>query len=364
MSSPNAALILAGGGGTRLWPLSRPERPKPFIPDFPAPGPSLIAQTVQRLEGLIDPKQIFIIANPSHRDALREALPGWDPRQLILEPAEKNTAAAIAFALAWVQEHRGILPQWAILPADHCIAEPQKFAQILEHALTCAQSSGQIVTLGIPATHPSSQFGYIRIRPGADPQVYDGMGFTEKPAEEQAQTWIEEGDYVWNAGIFVGTHHALTQAFIRHCPELWSAVRDCIRSPERARARFAALPGQPFDRAIMEKLERFKLVALDAGWNDVGQWQRAAQELASDEHNNAVSDSKDGQTLLIESSNCKVWNHGHQIAIIGANNLSVIVDNGRVLVVAKGHEHNVAQAHATFVSPSVPAMSDVDPQSD
>lgn len=363
MTPPNAALIMAGGGGTRLWPLSRPERPKPFIPDFPTPGPCLIAQTIGRLDGLIDPEHIFIVANPSHARALREALPGWDPKQLILEPAAKNTAAAIAYALASVQ-HRGITPQWAILPADHRIARPHAFARTLQKALACAKNSEEIVTLGIPADRPSSEFGYIQVRPSADPQILEGLGFTEKPAKEQAQAWIDQGDHVWNAGIFVGTHQTLTQAFAAHTPALWSSVLECVKDPRSAKQRFAKLESQPFDRAIMERLERFKVLPLDAGWNDVGQWQRAALELSPDERGNAVSGSASKETLLVDAQNCKVWNQGQQVAIIGAQDLCVIVDNGQILVVAKGHEHKVAQASKHFVSPTAAATSDVEPISE
>lgn len=365
MSSSNAALILAGGGGTRLWPLSRPERPKPFIPDFPTPGPSLIAQTIERLEGLVDRERIFIIANRRHLPALQLALPGWEPEQIILEPAAKNTAAAIAYALAWVQEHRGILPQWIVLPADHCIASPEKFRSSLGQALTCAQHSGEIVTLGIPAIWPSSQFGYIHIRPSSEPQLFDGLGFTEKPARAQAQRWIDQGDHVWNAGIFVGTHHTLVSAIQNHAPEIWKEVCDAIQDPAAARDHFDQLESQPFDRAVMEKLARFKLVPLDAGWNDVGEWQRAAQELSPDDHDNAVSGSAaKAQTLLVDAQNCKVWNQGQQVAVIGARDLCVVVDKGTILVVAKGHEHKVAQASAYFVSGDTLTTSDAEHSSE
>lgn len=364
MSSPYAALILAGGGGTRLWPLSRPDRPKPYIPDFPGPGPSLLAQTVDRLSGVIDDQHIFIVANPSHEAALRRALPGWDPNQIIFEPAAKNTAAAIAYGLTWVEKHRGIMPQWAVLPADHCIASPERFGPTLRRALTCANQSNEIVTLGIPARSPSSQFGYIQIRPSADPQVFDGLGFTEKPDRAQAKAWIDQGDHVWNAGIFIGTHRVLTQAFVDHCPELWNSIQAAVKDPTRAKQHFAALDSQPFDRAIMEKLHRFKLVALDAGWNDVGQWQRAAQELNADPQGNAISGATAQDTLVIDGRNCKVFNQGQQVAIIGAQDLCVVVDQGRVLVVAKGHEHKVAQASAHFVSPRDEATSDLEPPSE
>lgn len=350
MNTPRAALILAGGGGTRLWPLSRPERPKPFIPDFPRQGPSLIEQTLARLQGVVDPKHIFIVSSAQHVQALRKALPGWDQRQLIIEPAARNTAAAIAYGLAWVQEKQGLPPLWSILPADHCVAHPAQFRASLEQGLTLASTTRELVTLGIKATHPSTQFGYIQVAPTEQAGVFRGVSFTEKPERDLAKAWLDGGQHVWNAGMFLGEHQSFVGALQTHCPRLWETALACVRSPASNQASFEALPKEPFDRAVMEKLPSFGVVGLDAGWNDVGQWQRAGQELDRDPQGNGLVQGSGAHSELIDARNCSVWNQDAQVVIVGAEDLSVIVDRGRILIVASGHEDKVQQVSARVQS--------------
>lgn len=345
MTLPRAALILAGGGGTRLWPLSRPDRPKPFIPNFPRPGPSLIAQTVERLEGVIPPEHIYIVSSAQHVEALHQALGGWDSGQLIIEPAARNTAAAIAYGLAWVQEHRGLDAVWAILPADHCVRQRDQFRTSLEEALQLASHDPQLVTMGIQPTYPSTQFGYIRVAEQGKKHLR-GLSFTEKPDRQRAKAWLDAGDYVWNAGIFLGRAQSVRQAMQEHCPNIWSGAEASVREPAQAKAQFEALQSTPFDRAVMEKLSSFSVLPLDAGWNDVGQWARAGQELTRDDQGNASVDAAAAHTQMIDAQGCSVWNQDAQVTIIGARDLSVVVDQGRILVVAAGHEDKVSEATA------------------
>lgn len=351
MAQDYAALILAGGGGTRLWPLSLPEHPKPFLRDFPRRGPSLIEQTISRLEGLIDQGSIYIVVSAQHLDALRSVLPGWDSARLIVEPAARNTAAAIAYGLCWVAEHHGQRPTWAVLPADHRVRAPNSFRTSLNRALQDAQHGRRLLTLGITPSFPSSDYGYIRVDPASESPVRQGLGFTEKPDRTRAQAWIASGDHLWNAGIFVAAHERFEAALLEHCPEILNAARACATKQPNALAAFAQLQSLPFDRAVMEKLERFGVVELDAGWSDVGQWQRAAQELPRDSQRNAWVSGVGARTQLVQSEDCSVWNRDAEVAIIGARDLCVVVHQGRVLVVGKGHEDKVAQMVASFSAP-------------
>lgn len=350
MHRPRAALILAGGAGTRLWPLSRPLRPKPFIPDFPVPGPSLIEQSIERLQGVIDPQNIFIVTARSHIEALRKALPGWAQSQMIVEPAAKNTAAAIAYGLAWVQTQRNITPDWGVFPADHRVRQPDKFRECLDRAMTLAAEQDTLFTLGIHPTEPSSQYGYIHVAPTTTQGVFEGIAFTEKPERQRAQAWIDRRDHLWNAGVFIGSHSRFIKAMTEHCPQIWETASAAARGEKESLTTFEALPSQPFDRAVMEALDRFGVVTLDAGWNDVGQWARAGQELKRDANDNGCVQGPNGQTFLSDARGCSVWNSDAKISIIGAQNISVVADQGRILIVAKGHEDTVQLASKRFSS--------------
>lgn len=348
MSKQPAALILAGGGGARLWPLSKPERPKPFIPDFPVPGPSLIEQTISRLQGLVDPERIFIVTNPAHQAALRGVLPDWPARQLVLEPAARNTAAAIAYALAWIQETHGIEPLWAVLPADHRVERETCFRSRLGEGFAQASSHEAIITLGVQPTHPSTQFGYIKVAPTQQPRLFRGLAFREKPSQREAQALLAQGDYLWNAGLFIGSHSSFVQSFRAHSPEVWSCALRCVQDPQTHGDAFAALPKEPFDRAVMEKLPSFGVIRLDAGWNDVGQWHRAGQALPRDEQGNGLVQGSQAHSVLLETHNCSVWNRDAEIALVGTRDLSVIVQDGRILIVAQGYEDQVQSLGPLF----------------
>lgn len=361
MTQDYAALILAGGGGTRLWPLSQPEHPKPFLRDFPVRGPSLIEQTILRLEGLIERDSIYIVVSARHLDALRSVLPGWDEARFIVEPAARNTAAAIAYGLCWVAEHHRRRPIWAVLPADHRVGEPSSFRASLGCALQSAQAGQQLLTLGVTPTFPSSDYGYIQIDPTGSPPLRRGLGFSEKPDRARAQAWIESGDHLWNAGIFVAAHTRFEAAMHEHCADIWSAAQACAEAQADGQIRFERLQGQAFDRAVMEKLRYFGVVELDAGWSDVGQWQRAGQELPRDHNQNACVTGAEAQTQLVRAKGCSVWNRDAQVAIIGAKDLSVVVHQGRVLVVGKGHEDKVAQMVAAFASSQGQARGEDEP---
>jgi mannose-1-phosphate guanylyltransferase len=296
MTNPLYALILAGGTGERFWPLSRRARPKQLLQLVS--DKTLLEETVDRLDGLVPPGRILIPKNVDQETAVRELLPGLPPENIVAEPSKRDTAAAIALATAWVaaRHHRATM---LVLPADHVIKDRAAFQQTMQTAARAAEETGALVTIGIKPTWACPGFGYIEQGVPAPLQgrptpndVFRVLRFREKPNAELADTFVRNGNFRWNAGMFVWSVSTVLSEFNRHAPVLADFISQ-IRAPgnwERAlRDRFSALPRISFDYAIMEKADRVIMVEANFDWDDVGSWRAVASYLAQDENENAAN---------------------------------------------------------------------------
>ncbi len=339
------AIIMAGGAGTRLWPASVAARPKHVIPGLGADGASLLGATLDRIEPLIPVSNVRVVTTEDQVDALLAAVPALHREQLVVEPEGRNTAPCIALVAAMLETTTPADATLCILPADHGVADPASFLRSLGAACEVAARRDTICTLGIHPTGPSTGYGYLQRSEtplsGSDhadaPAAYDVLRFTEKPDAITASRFLSEGNYVWNAGIFVSTLGRLTRDLARHCGATFTPLRDAIAGAAAAphdaiAAAYAGLEPAPIDIALMEKLDDLCVVDCDAGWSDLGSWSSVAAHLKGDSTNCVQTAGVAARTSIEESEGCLVWNEGARVGVLGMNDVAVIVANGRVLV--------------------------------
>lgn len=330
-------IILCGGSGTRLWPLSRKSYPKQFVPLLG--DQSLLGLTLERLSHLSS--TVGCVASEDHRFLVAEEM-----RQagltgpLLLEPSARNTAAAMALA-ALQAEAKDLL---LFCPADHYIPNAQAFAQMVQEGAQLA-SAGSIVLFGVSPTHPATGYGYIQV------QGADVLRFVEKPTRQAAQDMLTAGGYYWNAGIFLSQASVLLEALRAHAPDILAGTEaayeagskesfegfDFVRPEAKA---FAAIRSESIDYAVMEKAQGLKLVPFAGDWSDVGSWAAVAELVPSD----ATGNQPLGHALMLESSNTFVHSPHRPTVALGVDNL-VIVDTPDALLVAhKDKAEEVKQA--------------------
>ncbi len=359
-SAPDClALIMAGGGGTRLWPASTQDRPKQLMSLLPArsgeTSDSLLAATVSRIRDVIETRDVYVVTTANMADTVAADVPALERAQIIGEPMGRNTAPCVALAYHSIVARlraRGWSGQridqavLTIMPADHHIAQPARFLAALRAAVAHARSESTFVTLGIPPDHPSTAYGYIErgdepvtLPDGpvsGRPITYPGVRFVEKPDTARAAAYLETGRYLWNAGLFVVRLGTLRAAFEQHAPAIWSALAECETAETvdtRARvaeAAYASIEAVAFDIAIMERLPRFRVVLADVGWTDLGSWRAVHALLPHDARGNASAGAR--QVALVDCDDSMVWSEDADVAVIGLEGVAVICSGGRVLV--------------------------------
>lgn len=336
-------VILAGGQGTRFWPLSRAERPKQFLPI--TGDTSLLQETVDRLLTRFEKQEIYIATGRRYEPLVRSQLPWLQPRQLIIEPAARNTAPCIGLAAMRVME------DWpgetmAVLPADHVIRDKAGFLEALHFADSIARE-GWLVTFGIRPTFPSTGFGYLErgelIRNSESLKSYRVRRFTEKPRLETAESFVDSGQYYWNSGMFVWTPETILAAIERHMPALAKSLREVNRQgPESpgGSAVFESIEKVSIDFGVMEKVDDVALVEVEVGWNDVGSWKAVADVRPPDNHG-IVSNTR---AVSIGSKDCIVHSSsGKLVALVGLENVVVVETPDAILVCEADRSQDVRE---------------------
>lgn len=324
------AVVMAGGSGTRLWPLSRAAHPKQFL--ALNGDDTMLQATFNRLDGL-DIQSSVTICNEEHRFFVAEQLREIDCLgPIILEPFGRNTAPAIALAALLSQESED--PLLLVLAADHVIQNEVEFTKTVMDAIPLAES-GKLVTFGIVAHEPNTGYGYIK---KGEPQ---GPGFAvdafvEKPSIEVAKDYLELGDYFWNSGMFLFKTSRYLEELKKHRPDIYEACQLSMESTSRDNdflrineLAFDACPSVSIDYAVMEKTDDAVVIPMDAGWSDIGSWSSLWDISDKDDNGNATY----GDVMLHESHNCYTRTDGKLVAVIGVDDL-VIVSTKDVLVVA------------------------------
>jgi len=354
MSVTLLPMILSGGAGTRLWPLSREAAPKPFMP-LPD-GETLLGKTAGRALALPNVDTLLTVTNRDYYFHTKDTYAGVEAATCVylLEPFGRNTAPAVALG-ALCAKARGMANRvLLVMPADHLIRDQSAFADAVARAAALA-ASGMLVTFGIAPTHPETGFGYIdcgAMLPAADshaPSAYRVRRFVEKPALATARDYLTAGHYVWNSGMFAFTAGAILDAFARHAPGVLAAVRPVAQSLadlgtsamlEIDAALFAAVPDISIDYAIMERAAEAGEVAVVRGsfdWSDVGSWQAVAALTATDDDGNAGH----GERIAIATRGTYVHADERVVATVGVENLVIVDTPDAVLVAHRDHLQRV-----------------------
>jgi len=330
------ALIMAGGGGTRLWPLSRNNRPKQLLPLVE--DRSMFQIVVERLAPLLPPERIFVVTGQNHVNDLKESTPQIPPENFVVEPFGMNTAPAVGLGTAHIQR-RDPQAVIAVLTADHHIADKAKFRHVLATAGEMA-TRGHIVTLGIAPTFPSTGYGYIRrgalLNEINDFQVYHAEGFTEKPDRETAEAFLASGLYSWNSGMFIFQVERIMNEYARQQPELFALLQDirgAIGTGQYEATLHKTWPHMPrlsIDYAVMEDAEHMAVIPVDMGWSDIGSWKTLYDVLDHDKNAN-VTRGQGRDHILSETTGTFVYSD-KRVVTIGIEDL-VIVDTDDVLFV-------------------------------
>lgn len=330
-------VILSGGSGTRLWPLSRASYPKQFVRLFDN-SPNLLGATLDRLKLAETFEAPIIVCNDEHRFLIREEVEraGIEPQRIILEPVARNTAAAVTVAaLAAEQQSPGSI--LAVMPSDHVVLHEEAFIDAINAAARVAETR-KIVLLGIEPREAHTGYGYIRQGAELDGTVgaYAVDDFCEKPDRKTAETYLASGSYFWNSGIFVFSAQAFLDEVQRLAPLILEQASAALEKASEDlgflrldRAAFADAPDISIDRAVMEKTGAAAMLPLDAGWSDVGSWASVWETETHDERGNTIH----GDALLLESSGCYVHSERSLVAAIGVEDL-IVVDTPDALLVA------------------------------
>ncbi len=346
----NVAVIMAGGSGTRLWPLSRQRRPKQFLRLFG--GRSLIQLSYDRLRSLFAPGDIYVITLAEQLPIVAEELPDIPAENLIGEPAARDTANAVALSAAILHE-RNPDTVMGIFTADHVIRPVEQFARTVKYAFELAEKEPSLlVTFGIKPTHPHTGLGYIEIESqlrgaGTDHASYRVRAFHEKPAEPRAKEYIDSGRYFWNSGMFVWRTATVLDQLRQFLPESHEGATRVAqawgggRGPAVAAEVYPALKRISIDYAVLEKAQSIATVLMPVEWLDVGSWTALPSVLGADEHGNTAGAPV---TMLQGAKNTIIAGEGdHLIAAIGVEDLVIVHSDDATLICRRDQAHRIRE---------------------
>ncbi len=340
------AVIMAGGSGTRFWPLSRRKHPKQLLELF-GRG-TLLGQTVARIRDFIPPARTYIFTNEVVRGEVARRLPGIPSAQIVAEPAARNTAPTIGLAAHEIlaRDRDGLM---VVLPSDHVILKPAAFRRALGTACRLAATEGRSVTLGLRPTRPDTGYGYVRLgrleaRAGGQ-EVYRVEKFTEKPPLRLARRYLASGRYLWNGGMFIWRASTLIANLERYKPEMARALAQIaaaggVRSRPTLRRLYPRLEAISIDYALMEKLSDLFAVAADLGWSDVGSWAVAYELKAKDREGNV----KPKASVGIDSHGNLIVSPRKVVVTVGVHNLVIVETDDALLVCARERSQDVGKA--------------------
>lgn len=346
--SQRFVVIMAGGKGERFWPQSRLSRPKQLLP-IVGEKP-MLAQTIDRLEGLVPANNIMVLTNREQREAVLDVCPGLPPENIVAEPIGRDTAAAVGLAavLVGLRDPEGTI---AMLPADHVIHDAKAFRDVLNAAFAAAESGPRLVTIGLEPTFPSSGFGYVQQGDvelmAGEREVFSVKRFVEKPDVETAKAFLESGDYLWNAGMFVWKVSTVREGIARHVPGLESGLKT-IESDLSAgtsldatlEKHFPTLEKISIDFALMQKAGNVVTLRATFDWDDVGSWPAVVRHSSLDDSGNAIR----GDAVILEGrDNLVVSSTGHLVSVIGCDDLIVINTPGATLICPKDQAEKVKE---------------------
>ncbi|MHA4846532.1 mannose-1-phosphate guanylyltransferase [Flavitalea antarctica] len=337
MNKHHYVAIMAGGIGSRFWPMSRTNFPKQFL-DILNTGKTLIQSTFERFATFIPTENIFVITSNEYVNIVKKQLPEIPMQNILGEPSRKNTAPCIAyisFKLNQIDPKASLI----VAPADHIILDTTAFTKVSLEALAFVNKHNAFITLGIKPTYANTGYGYIQYEQhGVTDNVYKVKTFTEKPNLDLAKTFIASGEFLWNAGIFVWQVKNILTAFEKYLPEMYEvfeAEQDRFNTPEESAALneiYPQCPSLSIDFGIMEKADNVYLIPSSFGWSDLGTWNSAYENLEKDYLANAVAGEN---VIVIDSTKCVVHAPNNKLVMLQGLDDYIIVDTEDVLLICK-----------------------------
>lgn len=349
MKEYNYCVIMAGGVGSRFWPFSRNDKPKQFL-DFFGTGRSLLQMTIDRFRPIVPIENILIVTNVMYRNLVLEQIPDLQSSQVLCEPARRNTAPCIAYAVARIKamakgEHANIV----VAASDHLILQEEKFRETITRCFDFIKENDALITLGMKPTRPETGYGYIQMGDEAmsDKTIYKVKAFTEKPNLEVAKKFVESGDFLWNSGIFIWNLHTIEVSLHEHMPELaqkFDLGADAMgTAAEEAfiQDMFPTCPSISIDYGLMEKAQNVYVMPSDFGWSDLGTWGSLYD----------MSEKDDADNVTVHCDATYYDSHGNvvtlpkgQLAVIqGLENSIVAQANGVLLICKREDEQQIRQ---------------------
>ena len=329
--------IMAGGIGSRFWPYSRTEYPKQFL-DILNTGKTLLQWTFERFHQFIPKENIFIVTHQNYVSKVQEQLPDLPVANIVAEPSRKNTAPCVAYISHKIHK-QDPLANIICAPADHLIMDPMSFTTTCLNALMFVQKHSALVTLGIKPTRPDTGYGYIQheTQQVAD-NVYPVKTFTEKPNLELARTFLQSGDFLWNAGIFVWNVKTILSAFKTYLPEideLFEQSAAALNTPEEKKTIETIYPqcsNISIDYGIMEKADNVYVIPSNFGWSDLGTWASAYENLERDDSGNAIQGKN---VMMVDATNCMIKAPHDKLLVVQGLDEFIVVDTADVLLICK-----------------------------
>lgn len=339
------AILMAGGVGSRFWPVSTQDYPKQFH-DMLGTGVTLIQKTFSRLSKLIPKENIFILTNERYNDLVLEQLPDVTQRQVVLEPAMRNTAPCILYASLKIQKENPDALM-IVAPSDHWIEDEVAFSKNVQQAFDYCSKNDALMTLGIQPTFPNTGYGYIEYDRSSDDIIKSVNQFREKPAYEVAREYIKQGNFLWNAGIFMWSVTSVLKAFLNNQPELYKLFELGMDTFNTSRENDFILENYPkaenisVDYAIMEKSDNVFVISAEFDWNDLGTWGSLYDKLDKDGHNNAILNAR---TLAENAEGNIIRAPKDKLVVIDGLNDYIIVDKeDTLLIYPKNKEQDIKQ---------------------
>jgi mannose-1-phosphate guanylyltransferase len=339
----NYLVIMAGGVGTRFWPVSRQSSPKQFH-DILGTGSTLIQQTADRFEGIVPNENIYVVTSREYYDVTKEQLPFLSDDQILLEPSRRNTAPCIAYACYKIAK-KNPTANIVVAPADHIILKEEEFKKRISVALDYSREEEVLVTLGIKPTRPDTGYGYIQFDDTEAGEVKKVKTFTEKPNLEIAQMFISSGDYVWNGGIFVWNLKTIEKAMDLFLPEIAEAFKDAQphffteHEKEALDVAYTRCRAISIDNGVMEKAENVFVVLSDIGWSDLGTWKSLYENSEKDEVNNV----KDCQAMLINVEDSIIKMPKDKLIVIKDLKGYIVAEHDNVLMICPKEDEQMVK---------------------
>lgn len=343
---------MAGGVGSRFWPMSRTAHPKQFI-DILGTGQTLLQQTYNRFIKACPVENIYVVTHETYKELVMEQLPNLPEENILMEPARKNTAPCIAYAcykIAQLDPKANVV----VAPSDHLIIKEHTFVRAVKSCFKKAKSEDCLITIGIKPTRPDTGYGYIQFQepdsPEPDKRIKKVKTFTEKPDLEMAKFFLQSGDFLWNAGIFIWNVRSIIKAFEKHLPDMDAIFREgkpFYNTPKEAefiRNAYANCKNISIDYAVMEKADNVYVRASIIGWSDLGTWGSLYTHIPKDDKGNAVVGKN---VMMYDSSNCIVNMPKEKLVVIEGLDDYIVVESDDILLICKKQDE---QQIRTFVN--------------